>query len=76
MTCRLSHLLRLNGSNLGVSDSIAVRLNYAKGYACGSEGFLKAIACSQIYAKRSARGSRAFKMQRILPILRHEQVLK
>ncbi|MEG0198422.1 MAG: hypothetical protein RR676_14770, partial [Acinetobacter sp.] len=57
-------------------DSTAVRLNYAKGYACGSEGFLKAIAFSQIYAKRSARGSRAFKMQRILPILRHEQVLK
>lgn len=39
MTYRLSHLQRLNGSNLGGVDSTAVRLNYAKRYARGSEDF-------------------------------------
>ncbi len=31
MTYRLNHLQQLNGSNSGLSDSTAVRLNYAKG---------------------------------------------
>ena len=39
MTYRLNHQQQLNGSNLGVSDSTAVRLNYAKRYARGSKDF-------------------------------------
>jgi hypothetical protein len=57
MMCHLSHQQRLNGSKIGALKYNAFYRFYAKGYACGSEGFLKAIAFSQIYAKRSARGS-------------------
>jgi len=66
----------LNGSNLGVSGSIASCLNYAKSYARGSEGFQAALLLASFTPRVMLAAVRDFKQQSCLPVLRQRLCLR